>query len=879
MVYPIRAMDADGKESITIYNLIGGNNRDGEVYAYSDRNGNSTYYLRDDNGNITKQINPDMSYKEYTYDSKNNVLSERDETGKYTFYVYDANSINLVKTAQPLNGTDVYSDIAVQADFAITNYTYYSNYGEHSINGLTHTVTDPEGNVITYAYDSYGYVSTITSPEAETTTYEYNLIGWLKYMTTPKGFTTNYYYDKNGNMLKQANPDGGVIRNSYNFRGDLTQTVQPEQYSVEADTWVAFDSSHIQNSIYSLYTATQHGYRYAYYYANGLLQTATDPLNNATTYTYDIYGNTLTETTPDNAVYGCTYDDINRIETATFKETPSSTAELLQEYEYNILTNGNTTVTVTQYFDSTNTAVTTTTYDWAGRQIRQDQADGNYTTKEYNANGTLASATDARGNTTYYTYDGLNRLTTTRKPLQGRLFYLLVDNTYDKAGNVTKVTRCDVLVPPIMTMYTYDGDGNVTQQLTSGGAKTTYTYDDDGNLQDKYIYYNSTTASRENYTYNNMGQLTSKHIYTQNRDIIGYDDSSTELILTSSYTYDLNGNVLTSVDENGVTTTYTYDLMNRLLTTSQPGLDESGTPVTISTSQTYDWAGNILTATDPRNNTTTYDYDNQGNLITVTDALNGVSFFAYDRAGRKTAEVSPNNYVASTPISSLSRFEYDYDDMGRVVLVTQVYYDSLTSTWKQFVSAAYTYDGNGNVTYEQDALGYQNGYGTSYEYNDANLITKMTDPECQLASMDYTMLYSYDFCGRLATTTDANGVVTDYMYDSDDNLLAIRVDNVFRQTNTYDLKGNLLTSTDGNGNTTTYTYNDLNGVRSVTLPGDASIAGITTTYKYTKLGQVAQSLDSLGKQQLITYDNQGNVLTTTEQKKRQHRGHHRDEQL
>ena len=74
----------------------------------------------------------------------------------------------------------------------------------------------------------------------------------------------------------------------------------------------------------------------------------------------------------------------------------------------------------------------------------------------------------------------------------------------------------------------------------------------------------------------------------------------------------------------------------------------------------------------------------------------------------------------------------------------------------------------------------------------------------------------------------------------------------------------MLTSKDANGNITTSAYNALNLPRSTTLPGDASIAAYTVTNKYTKLGQPASQTDSLGKQSLVTYDNQGRTLTTTE---------------
>ena len=71
----------------------------------------------------------------------------------------------------------------------------------------------------------------------------------------------------------------------------------------------------------------------------------------------------------------------------------------------------------------------------------------------------------------------------------------------------------------------------------------------------------------------------------------------------------------------------------------------------------------------------------------------------------------------------------------------------------------------------------------------------------------------------------------------------MKVGGLLTQTNTYDLLGNLLTSEDGNGNKSVYAYNSLNEMRSMTLPGDASIPSYTAAYKYTKLGQPAAQTD------------------------------------
>ena len=135
-LYPIQEEDAEGGITTTEYNLNADDeNLYGEVTSYTDRNGNTTSYERDDHGNITIISNPDFTTKEFGYDDNNNKLWEMDEDGKYTFYVYDENGINLIKKAQPLNGTDQYGVDGVDSDYAITEYTYYSD-GEAATPGV-----------------------------------------------------------------------------------------------------------------------------------------------------------------------------------------------------------------------------------------------------------------------------------------------------------------------------------------------------------------------------------------------------------------------------------------------------------------------------------------------------------------------------------------------------------------------------------------------------------------------------------------------------------------------------------------------------------------------------------------------------------------------
>ncbi len=263
------------------------------------------------------------------------------------------------------------------------------------------------------------------------------------------------------------------------------------------------------------------------------------------------------------------------------------------------------------------------------------------------------------------------------------------------------------------TDYTYYTDGKIQQKIHSSGAKTICEYDPDGNLSKEEQYTSSAEKNMIAYTYNHLRKLTQERVYVQERDIYGQPETSGLMALTSNYTYDPNGNLLTFTDAAGITTTYTYDQLNRQLSTSRPGTDGNGSPVTITTGTTYDWAGNPLTKINENGRVTTYTYDQRSFLSKITDAKNGVTYYAHDRAGRKLAEVLPNHYLPCTGLEEMNRTQFAYDKMDRLLRKTYNYIKP-DSTWADIIVEAYRYDNNGNMVKKQDALGYNGGYGTEY---------------------------------------------------------------------------------------------------------------------------------------------------------------------
>lgn len=869
--YPIKFQDYEGKITLTEYYVeYNGMNKYGEEKSVTDRNGNTTQYLRDYWGNVTKIINPDGSFKENLYDQKNNIISQKDENGKYIFYVYDVNGVNLLKKVQPLNGVDQYSTTVDQSKFAITQYYYYSDiecqqrgYFEK---GLLKSEIDPVGEITLYTYDSVGNIKTVTNPENKTTTNSYNQIGWKISVVSPKGYITAYSYDNDGRIVKTVLNNGETTRIFYDSEGRKIKEISPNLYNIVLD-----DAT---NHIYS----SDCGYRYTYY-SNGKVKSITDPENNITVYAYNLYGDISTETKPNGAIYQYEYDVMNRLSKVWFKENDLASPILQESYVYTILPDGKTQKIQTKYLNSTEKAVTTYTYDYADRLVEQLNPDGAVQKINYNSNGTVTWATDANGNTTYYAYDGLNRQTAKWTPFEtvnGAAKYVYTVTSYDLAGRKNIETICkdkvDLNQVPtlnlITTNYDYFRDGKVKSIYDNEGRRKDFAYDDDGNLSKEDDYIDSVRANSIEYANNHLGKSDQKKVHVRKGDIFENDFKNNEdLILSTIYSYDKNGNLKTETGPDGVVTTYEYDNLNRQTKVSEPGQNEFGNTAEIAKVTTYNWDGKPVLVTDSNGNTTKHMYNQKGLLEKIIDAKGGIAVYYYDTAGRKIAEVSPRDYDSSKTLEQMNRTQYSYDLMDRLIAKTNIFIDSHTSQWVTINSKSYSYDNSGNILSETDALGNR----TSYLYNFANKPVSVTDPVSKERGLAFTTKYEYDALGRKTSDANAAGVITLYYYDDAGNLNKTSIKKTtnaleqITQTSTYDFLGNVLIKNDANGNKATFEYNALGKVKNATYPGDASISTQTITYQYDALGNLKSAHDSTGTVDLFTYDNQDRELSHTQQ--------------
>jgi YD repeat-containing protein len=339
-----------------------------------------------------------------------------------------------------------------------------------------------------------------------------------------------------------------------------------------------------------------------------------------------------------------------------------------------------------------------------------------------------------------------------------------------------------------------------------------------------------------------------------------------------SVTYDELNRLKTATNGNGITTSYSYDLGGDLLQTSASNGD--------AISYTYDNLKRKISMTD-YTGTYFYDYDDLDRQTDVifstsgnkTDSANLTLSYQYDNANRVTDMVYPGG----------EHVVFTWDDGGRLKTVSDVTKSQLTTYNYDYTTGllqsvqrangtttTYTYDGSARLDDIKNKLGSTvlseynytlnaSGNATSllttfangsqkqeqYTYDGLNRLVQVIYGSSATASPnDKTVIFAYDGSGNCLTiTTKVNGSVTAQInrsYSKQNQLTTVTdLNNNPVASYFYDSAGNRIQKVTPNG-TTYYTYDERNLLTSVLSPDHY------VTYGYNGLGvRVSQTLDGV----------------------------------
>lgn len=516
------------------------------------------------------------------------------------------------------------------------------------------------------------------------------------------------------------------------------------------------------------------------YTAEGLIDTAADPLGRITDYDYNDAGLVSSIAfavgTADEGTQLFTYDALGNLTLFT-DENGNETA-----YEYDAL-NRLTRITEADPDDAGPLAapITTLSYDEAGNLAETVDAESNATTNAYDALDRLIETTDALGGQTKFTYDAIGNLLTVTDPngntttneydARDRLIRMtdarggVTEFEYDLNNNLISLTD------PVgnETQFEYDARDRLAQETDPLGAVTTYSYD----VVDNLISVTDRNAREITYTYDDIGRLILE-------DWIG---DAQEV----SYIYDAASN-LTEVVDVFSTLTFTYDARDRVSSVSNAGTPEVSTVVL------------------------DYAYDATGNRTEMLETIDG-------QVGAETG--------------------YTYDALNRMAMIAQGAAVGGLAVAEKRVDLRYNALGQfSQIQRFGDRAGTQSVTTSEYEYDELNRVSRIQHANAG-GTFDFYD-YEYDPGSRITAITDPNGR-SDYGYDATDQLLGASHGDALLEDESYeyDLNGNRITTatqgTDyvtGDGNRLledsryTYVYDDEG---SLTLRTD-KVTGEARTY-------------------------------------------------
>jgi RHS repeat-associated protein len=629
------------------------------------------------------------------------------------------------------------------------------------------TVTDNFGKILTFGYNSAGYLTAVTLPTGQLIVYNFDSQNRLSTVARPGYGTKTYLYSEssavapsgNLNLLTGIIDEKGVRFESYAYDSKDRGVSTSKAGGVESYT-LRYQENTYSASTHTTFVTDPRGILTVYDFnpVSGSLGLASVYTNgewwNAKRYSYDAAGNTASYN-QSGVITNYTYDLTRNLETrrteavGTSQERTITTVyhadfplpTLITEsgrttaYSYDV--NGNQTSKIITDTTTNTSRTWTYTYNSVGQKLNETNPAGEKTTYAYDSAGRLLSMTNSLGFVTSYSgYNVLGQPTLITSP-NG----LTTTYSFDDAGRV--LTSTDRVTTAAYASMVLDKSTSLFVRIvnwffsllglsSSTGAPlpnsdstrsdiTTYSYDPIGQLTQvkmpsgetltysydaahRLIGATDSLGNRISYTLNGAGDIT---------DTVTQDPTGNIKVQTKQI-FDNLGRIQQDVGQNGQITRYFYDDFGNL----------SSTPDALGRNprSSYDVFNRKLTDVDAIGYSTQYSYNALDQLLTVTDARNNTTTYTPNAFGENTTETSPDTgtttrtfnqgRLTSVVDSSSTPHTYSYDAAGRVTqrvdgsgatAITTQYGYDTSTAGKGMLSSVKNSDST--INYTRDSLG------------------------------------------------------------------------------------------------------------------------------------------------------------------------------
>ncbi|MBI5103248.1 MAG: hypothetical protein HZB33_15645, partial [Nitrospirae bacterium] len=407
-----------------------------------------------------------------------------------------------------------------------------------SATGRLTSITDRNGNSVTFQYNPDNSLASITDAVGRITTFNYGTNGKISSITDPQQRSVSFIYDAGDNLTSSTDMAGTTVSYSYDSNSYMTGITSPKGtttigYTTEFGAkWVSsiLDPLGHTRSFQDIWpsgtSTTDANGNAVTYKSNGdaFAVTITDALGNTVNYGYDGDGNRNSIQDPNGHTTLLVYDARGNVTSITDPLTHS----------VQMIYDGNDNLT-----QLTDPALNTYIYEYDSHNNLTHITDPeNGPTKKtilaYNSYGEVTTFTDPKGNPLTYIHDNQGNLTSATSPINGSDSY-----TYDAIGRA--LTHTDPKTNT--TSYTYDGIDRVTEVRYQDQSIKSYTYDCCG--PHTVIDQNGTLI----FTHDNINRLT------------GFTDAYGKTI---GYGHDFARNITSITYPDGKVVNYQYDEANRL---------------------------------------------------------------------------------------------------------------------------------------------------------------------------------------------------------------------------------------------------------------------------------------------------------------------------
>ncbi|QFU88587.1 RHS repeat-associated core domain-containing protein [Amycolatopsis sp. YIM 10] len=369
--------------------------------------------------------------------------------------------------------------------------------------------------------------------------------------------------------------------------------------------------------------------------------------------------------------------------------------------------------------------------------------------------------------------------------------------------------------------YEYDDRGRLAKVFNSSTKALQFSYDSDGRL----VRWDDRTGSWYGYRYDARGRCVA------NEGAGGF--------LNGTFDYDADAMTTVFTDALGNRTTYRYDEARNVV--------ELTDPLGNVTHQEWNDRDQLVTRRDPLGRVTRFDYDEHGNLVTATRPDGSQGLAEYNEFGLPTTQVDPGGAV----------WRYDYDERGNIMAATE----------PSGAVTRYLRDERGNLVGKTDPL----GATTRLEVSAAGLPVAVTD------ALGATTRYTRDQFGRLSTVVDPLGNRSSISWTVEGKLLARTYADGTVERWRYDGEGARVEHIDALGQSTHTETTHFDLVSAITGPTGArtefeydtnlritavrNAAGLVWRYHYDAAGNRVGETDYNGRELRYTYDPAGQLVS------------------